>query len=52
VTRDLIRAGRLLQIALLDHLIMGRLGKGNLKDYVSLRELGFFGELGMVKAAA
>jgi DNA repair protein RadC len=36
VTRDLIRAGQLLKIDVLDHVIMGNLKRS------SLRELGFF----------
>jgi DNA repair protein RadC len=36
VTRDLIRAGQLLKIEVLDHVIMGR------ERYCSLRELGYF----------
>jgi len=36
VTRDLIRAGQLLKIELLDHVIMGN------PKYSSLRELGYF----------
>ncbi len=42
VTRDLIRAGQLLKIEVLDHLIMGRATQERPKDYVSLRELGYF----------
>jgi DNA repair protein RadC len=42
VTRDLIRAGQLLKIEVLDHVILGRRATANGKDYVSLRELGFF----------
>jgi DNA repair protein RadC len=42
VTRDLIRAGQLLRIELLDHVILGRKTVERLKDYASLRELGFF----------
>lgn len=42
VTRDLIRAGQLLKIDLMDHVILGRLSETRGKDYVSLRELGFF----------
>jgi DNA repair protein RadC len=41
VTRDLIRAGQLLKIEVLDHVIMGRAEDGQ-KDYTSLRELGYF----------
>jgi len=36
VTRDLIRAGHLLKVELLDHLVMGD------KEWMSLRELGYF----------
>lgn len=36
VTRDLIRAGQLLKIELLDHVVMGSAGRS------SLRELGYF----------
>jgi DNA repair protein RadC len=36
VTRDLIRAGQLLKIEVLDHVIMGN------PKHVSLRELGYF----------
>ena len=36
VTRDLIRAGQLLKIEVLDHVIMGK------PNHVSLRELGYF----------
>lgn len=36
VTRDLIRAGQLLRIEVLDHVIIGR------GEYKSLRELGYF----------
>jgi DNA repair protein RadC len=42
VTRDLIRAGQLLKIEVLDHVIIGRRAAENGRDYVSLRELGFF----------
>jgi DNA repair protein RadC len=38
VTRDLIRAGQILKIDVLDHIVVGR-GE---RPYVSLRELGFF----------
>jgi DNA repair protein RadC len=42
VTRDLIRAGQLLKIDVLDHIVIGQPdGNGN-KGYVSLRELGYF----------
>jgi DNA repair protein RadC len=42
VTRDLIRAGQLLKIDVLDHVILGRATQNRPKDYVSLRELGYF----------
>lgn len=41
-TRDIIRAGQLLKIEVVDHIIFGRKLNGNGKDYVSLRELGYF----------
>ena len=42
VTRDLIRAGQLLKIDVLDHIIIGRRTAERQKDYASLRELGYF----------
>jgi len=42
VTRELIRAGQLLKIEVLDHIILGRATRDRAKDYVSLRELGYF----------
>jgi DNA repair protein RadC len=42
VTRDLIRAGQLLKIEVLDHVIIGRAMEQRAKDYASLRELGYF----------
>ncbi len=42
VTRDLIRAGQLLKIEVLDHVILGRRTEERLKDYVSLQESGYF----------
>jgi DNA repair protein RadC len=42
VTRDLIRAGQLLKIEVLDHIIIGRATPERAKDYASLRELGLF----------
>jgi DNA repair protein RadC len=42
VTRDLIRAGQLLKIEVLDHIILGRRTSDRPRDYVSLRELGYF----------
>ena len=42
VTRDLIRAGKLLKIEVLDHVILGRKTSEREKDWASLRELGYF----------
>ena len=42
VTRDLIRAGQLLKIEVLDHVILGRRTNERPRDYVSLREAGYF----------
>jgi len=42
VTRDLIRAGQLLKIEVLDHIILGRATPERPRDYSSLRELGYF----------
>ena len=42
VTRDLIRAGQLLKIEILDHVIVGSPGSERAKPYTSLRELGYF----------
>jgi DNA repair protein RadC len=42
VTRDLIRAGQLLKIEVLDHVILGRASQERPRDFVSLRELGYF----------
>lgn len=42
VTRDLIRAGQLLKIEVLDHVILGAASNDRAQDYVSLRELGYF----------
>jgi DNA repair protein RadC len=42
VTRDLIRAGQLLKIEVLDHVIIGHRTEQRERDYVSLRELGYF----------
>jgi DNA repair protein RadC len=36
VTRDLIRAGQLLKVEVLDHVVVGK------PDHKSLRELGYF----------
>jgi DNA repair protein RadC len=42
VTRDLIRAGQLLKIEVIDHVILGRATSERPKEYASLRELGYF----------
>ncbi len=42
VTRDLVRAGQLLRIEVLDHVILGCRTESRDRDYVSLRELGYF----------
>lgn len=42
VTRDLIRAGQLLKIEVLDHVILGRRSDARPQDFVSLRALGYF----------
>ncbi len=44
VTRDLVRAGKLLRIDLIDHVILGAPSKNHQKDYCSLRELGHISE--------
>ena len=41
-TRDLIRAGQLLRMEILDHIILGLRTTERPRDYVSLRELGYF----------
>jgi len=42
VTRDLIRAGQLLKIEVLDHIVLGRRTNERPRDFMSLRELGYF----------
>jgi DNA repair protein RadC len=42
VTRDLIRAGQLIKIEVLDHIIVGQASPEQPKAYVSLRESGYF----------
>ena len=42
VTRDLIRAGQLLRIEVVDHVILGRRTDERSRDYFSLREAGYF----------
>lgn len=41
-TRDLIRAGQLLKIEVVDHVIIGQKSADRPKDFMSLRELGYF----------
>lgn len=42
VTRDLVRSGQILKIEVLDHVILGQRTTERPKDFVSLRELGYF----------
>jgi DNA repair protein RadC len=42
VTRDLIRAGQLLKIEVIDHIILGVKSQQSPKGYASLRDLGYF----------
>jgi len=42
VTRDLIRVGQVLKIEVVDHVILGHRTDARERDYVSLRELGYF----------
>ena len=42
VTRDLIRAGQLLKIEVMDHVILGKPSIERAKSWSSLRELGYF----------
>jgi len=42
VTRDLIRAGQVLRIEVVDHVILGRRTDERPCDWVSLRQLGYF----------
>lgn len=42
VTRDLIRAGQLIKIEVLDHVIVGKPSPERTTDFVSLRELGYW----------
>jgi DNA repair protein RadC len=41
-TRDLIRAGQLLKIEVVDHIIIGLASASRTRDYSSLKELGYF----------
>jgi DNA repair protein RadC len=40
MTRDLVRAGQLMRIPVVDHVILGRRNEASGRDFVSLRELG------------
>jgi DNA repair protein RadC len=40
LTRDLVRAGQLMRIPIIDHIILGRRNETTGRDYVSLREMG------------
>jgi DNA repair protein RadC len=42
VKRDPIRGGQVLEIEVLDHLILGPRTEERPRDFVSLRELGYF----------
>ncbi len=42
VTHDLTRAGQLLKIEVLDHIILGQRTTERPRDYCSRRELGYF----------
>jgi DNA repair protein RadC len=42
VTRDLIKAGQILKIEVLDHVILGQRTTERPTDFASLRQLGFF----------
>lgn len=40
ITRQLVEAGKIMDIEILDHVILGRAGDGRTQDYLSLRESG------------
>jgi len=40
ITRELVEAGRLLKIEVLDHIIVGKRDTGRTEDFVSLKEMG------------
>lgn len=42
ITRDFIRAGQLLKIEVLDHIVLGQRTTERPRDFVSLRELGYW----------
>lgn len=44
VTRDLVRAGQLLRIEVLDHIVLGRATAEQPKDYFSFKEAGYMYE--------
>ena len=41
VTRDLVRAGQLLKIEVLDHVILGKRTTERSRDYFSMKENGY-----------
>jgi DNA repair protein RadC len=41
-TRDLIQAGRIIRIEVLDHVVIGQSGPDHPRPWTSLRELGYF----------
>jgi len=41
ITRQLVEAGRIVDIEVLDHIILGRAGEDRPRDFLSLRESGF-----------
>lgn len=44
ITRQLIRAGKLLKVEVLDHIILGQSTEARPRDFISLREMGYFYE--------
>ncbi len=42
ITRDLIRAGQLLKIEVLDHVILGQATDSQPSDFRSVKEMGYF----------
>lgn len=42
ITRDLVRAGQMMKIEVLDHIVMGAAQPGNPGGFHSLRQLGYF----------
>ena len=45
VTKDLVRAGAILKIEVLDHIVLGRKSQSRSQDWMSLRDLGYFAGL-------